>query len=108
MRGGALLATFGLGAALLIAEPAAGVAGFALLGAGVAVVVPSVFRAAGNAAASRRAPRWRRSRRSATAASSSGPPIIGAIASATSLPAALTLVLVATAIVAALAPRVGD
>jgi len=49
VRGGALLATAGLGAALLIAEPPAAIAGFALLGAGVAVIVPSVCRAAGTA-----------------------------------------------------------
>jgi predicted MFS family arabinose efflux permease len=106
VRGGALLATAGLGAALLIAEPAAGVAGFALLGAGVAVVVPSVFRAAGTT----RGVASGTALAAVTTAGYSGflvgPPIIGAIAGATSLPAALTLVLVCTATVAALAPRV--
>jgi MFS family permease len=107
VRGGALLATFGLAAALLIAEPAAGIAGFALLGAGVAVVVPSVFRAAGT----KRGVTPGTALAAVTTAGYSGflvgPPIIGAVAGATSLPAALTLVLVATAIVAILAPRVG-
>ena len=108
VRGGALLATAGLGAALLIAEPPAAIAGFALLGAGVAVIVPSVFRAAGTA----RGVTPGTALAAVTTAGYSGflvgPPIIGAIAGATSLPAALTLVLVATATVAALAPRVGD
>jgi predicted MFS family arabinose efflux permease len=106
VRAGALLATAGLGAALLIAEPAAAVAGFACLGVGVAVVVPTVFRAAGTghgvAAGTALAA-------VATAGYSGfliGPPVIGAIAAATSLPAALTLVLAATLLVAALAPRV--
>jgi hypothetical protein len=106
VRGGALVATIGLAAALLIAKPAAGVAGFACLGAGVAVVVPSVFRAAGSghgvAAATALA--------AVTTVGYSGflvgPPVIGAIAGVTSLPAALTLVLAATLLVAALAPRV--
>jgi hypothetical protein len=100
------VATIGLAAALLIAKPAAGVAGFACLGAGVAVVVPSVFRAAGSghgvAAATALA--------AVTTVGYSGflvgPPVIGAIAGVTSLPAALTLVLAATLLVAALAPRV--
>jgi MFS family permease len=108
VRWGALLATFGLGAALLIAQPAAGVAGFALLGAGVAIIVPSVFRAAG---ATRGVAAGTALAAVTTAGYSGflvGPPLIGALAGATSLPAALTLVLVATGIVAVLAPRVGD
>ena len=107
VRSGALLATAGLGVALLIAEPAAGIAGWACLGAGVAVVVPSVFRAAGHAQGV--APGTALAAVTTVGYSGFlvGPPIIGALAGATSLPAALTLVLVATAIVAALAPRVG-
>ena len=42
-----LLAGAGLAAALVIGHPAAGIVGFALLGAGVAPVVPVVFRAGG-------------------------------------------------------------
>jgi MFS family permease len=107
VRSGALLATAGLGVALLIAEPVAGIAGWACLGAGVAVVVPSVFRAAGHAHGV--APGTALAAVTTVGYSGFlvGPPIIGALAGATSLPAALTLVLVATAIVAALAPRVG-
>ena len=47
VRGGSLLAAAGLGTALLIHEPAAGIAGFALLGLGLAPVVPIAFSAAG-------------------------------------------------------------
>jgi predicted MFS family arabinose efflux permease len=106
VRGGALLATAGLGAALVIASPAAGVVGFACLGAGVAVVVPSVFRAAG--AGHGVAPGTALAAVTTTGYTGFlvGPPVIGAIAGATTLPAALTLVLAATLLVAALAPRV--
>jgi hypothetical protein len=43
-----LVAAGGFGLALLADRPPAGVAGFALLGAGLACVVPVVFSAAGN------------------------------------------------------------
>jgi MFS family permease len=48
VRGGSLLAAVGLGSALLIDEPAAGIVGFALLGLGLAPVVPIAFSAAGD------------------------------------------------------------
>jgi hypothetical protein len=107
VRGGGLLATAGLGAALLIAEPAAGIAGFACLGAGVAVVVPSVFRAAGTGHGVAAGTALAAVTTTGYMGFLVGPPVIGAIAGATSLPAALTLVLAATLLVAALAPRVG-
>ena len=106
VRGGALLATAGLGAALLIAAPVAGIAGFACLGAGVAVVVPSVFRAAGTGHGVAPGTALAAVTTTGYAGFLVGPPVIGAIAGATSLPAALTLVLAATLLVAALAPRV--
>ena len=108
VRGGALLATAGLAAALLIAAPAAGVAGFACLGAGVAVVVPSVFRAAGTGHGIAPGAALAAVTTTGYAGFLVGPPVIGAIAGATSLPAALTLVLAATLLVAALAPRVSS
>jgi MFS family permease len=106
VRGGALLATAGLGAALLIAAPAAGVAGFACLGAGVAVVVPTVFRAAGTGHGVAAGAALAAVTTTGYTGFLVGPPVIGAIAGVTSLPAALTLVLAATLLVAALAPRV--
>jgi MFS family permease len=48
VRGGSLVAAAGLGIALLVHEPAAGIAGFALLGLGLAPVVPIAFGAAGD------------------------------------------------------------
>ena len=106
VRGGALIATVGFGVALLIGAPAAGVAGFACLGAGVAVIVPTVFRAAGTGHGV--APGTALAAVTTTGYTGFlvGPPLIGAIAGATSLPAALTLVLLATVLVAALAGRV--
>lgn len=47
-RTGGLLAAGSLIVALLIGHPAAAIAGFAGMGAGLAVVVPTVFRAAGS------------------------------------------------------------
>jgi MFS family permease len=47
VRGGSLLAAVGMGLGLLIHEPVAGIAGFALLGLGLAAVVPIAFSAAG-------------------------------------------------------------
>ena len=48
VRGGSLIAAAGLAAGLLIHEPWAGIAGFALLGLGLAAVVPIAFSAAGD------------------------------------------------------------
>ncbi len=47
-RVGGLLAAGGLGTALLIGHPVAAIVGFAGMGAGLAAVVPTVFRAAGS------------------------------------------------------------
>lgn len=49
VRLGGLIGAAGFGAALLAGAPAAGIAGFACLGIGMASVVPIVFRAAGAA-----------------------------------------------------------
>jgi MFS family permease len=48
IRGGGLLAAGSLTAALLIGHPVAAIIGFAGMGAGLATVVPTVFRAAGS------------------------------------------------------------
>jgi fucose permease len=93
----ATIATIGLAAGLVLAQPIAALAGFACLGAGVAAVVPCVFTAAG------RLPGLNPG--TAVAAVSGfgwiglvcGPPLIGQIATATSLPVALGLLPVLTA-----------
>lgn len=46
-RGGALVAAAGLGAALVLASPAGSIAGFAVMGCGLAAVFPLALRAAG-------------------------------------------------------------
>jgi hypothetical protein len=98
-----LLASAGLGVALLIGHPAAAVAGFALLGAGVAPVVPVVFRAGGTT------PGVPSSQGIATVSwlgylgFLAGPPVIGLTAEAVGLPGALGIVCGMTAAVALLA-----
>ena len=92
----AAVATAGFGAALAIAEPAAAFAGFFCLGIGLALVVPTVFSAAGRlpglhpgtAVATVSAFGW--------AGFVTGPPLIGRLAGVTSLPAALALLPVLT------------
>jgi predicted MFS family arabinose efflux permease len=104
VRGAALLAATGLGAALLIGHPVAGLAGFALLGLGLSVTLPVILgeaahRAAGNGAS----PATTVARVSTIAYLGSflGPALIGTLATVTSLETALLLP-VASAAVAAL------
>jgi MFS family permease len=106
VRRGGLLSAAALGAALLIGRPAAAIAGFALLGFGIAAMVPVVFRAA--AEVDGVAPGV-----GIAAASTMGyfgflvaPPIIGGVAEVTSLPFALGLLVLFGLVMAALAPRV--
>src|SRR5215213_5164999 len=106
VRRGALLSAAALGAALLIGRPAAAIAGFALLGFGIAAMVPVVFRAAAEVEGV--APGV-----GIAAASTVGyfgflvaPPIIGGVAEVTSLPFALGLLVLLGLVMAALAPRV--
>jgi fucose permease len=106
LRGGGLLGATGLGMALVMATPWAALAGFLLLGAGLAAMVPTVFRGAG--AVEGLPPGV------ALAAVSTlgytgllaGPPVIGVVAELTSLPLALGLVCVCCAAVVVLAPSV--
>ncbi|NEE03896.1 MFS transporter [Phytoactinopolyspora halotolerans] len=109
-RASAATAAAGLGTALLINVPAAGFVGFALLGLGVSVTLPLLL-----GAASHRAANAGRSPASAVAqvsmvaylGSLSGPMLIGALATTTSLRTAL-MVPVAAAAVAAVAARIID
>jgi Na+/melibiose symporter-like transporter len=103
VRGGGLVAAAGLGAALLLAHPVAAFAGFACLGIGLAVVFPVALRSATQQPGLAPGP--------ALAAVSTmgylgflvGPPLIGGLASVTSLSAALTFVVALTLLQAALA-----
>ncbi len=101
----AVIASVGLGTGLLLDSVAAGIAGFATLGLGVAFVVPTAFSAAG------RVPGLNPGTAVATVASLGwagmvmGPPMIGQLASWTSLPLALGLLPLLTLAVAVAAAR---
>ncbi|WP_034591293.1 MFS transporter [Hamadaea tsunoensis] len=104
VRLSALLAAAGLGLALLIARPWAGVVGFGLLGLGLACIAPQVFSAAANRDSAQAG------RAIATVASMGyagfvvGPVVIGAAAQFAGLRAALVVPVVLTAFVAVAAP----
>jgi predicted MFS family arabinose efflux permease len=99
---GALIAAAGLGTALLLAAPAGAIAGFAVMGAGLAAVFPLALRAAGYDPAI--------SGPAVAAVSSvgytgllTGPPVIGLLAEGLGLTGALACVCALLAIAAALA-----
>ena len=100
LRGGAVLAAAGMALALAAAQPVLSIAGFALMGLGLAPVVPLLYTAASQAPGSTSA--------AAIAAASSigysgmliGPPLIGAIAHVSSLATAMWVVVGALALLA--------
>lgn len=100
-RAGGLLAAAGVAGALAMRQPAVVALGFACLGAGVAVVVPMAYRAAGVRAA---APGIAAVSTVGYGAFLVGPPLIGFLADATSLRAALSLVVLLCLAIAVLAP----
>jgi fucose permease len=106
LRWGSALAAVSLGSLLVVAHPVAALVGLVLVGIGVANGVPLLFSAAGAGGVETSGP-------SIAAVSSMGslgflvgPPFIGILADATSLPLALTTLVVATGVVAVLAGRV--
>jgi len=106
VRCSALIAAIGFGSALLWPGIASGLAGLMLLGLGFSTVIPLVIRATSQvptAVASR-------SLGAVTSAGSvgmvCGPPLIGLVAAAAPLPAALGLVVASAAVVAVAAPAV--
>ncbi len=107
VRISAALAALGLGAALLVAQPLAGLLGFACVGLGLANIVPILFTAAG------RTPGVASEVGIAAVASFGyfgfliGPPLIGFVAQATSLSWGLALVAFFIAIIALLARGAG-
>jgi MFS family permease len=102
----AAIATVGLGAALAIGNPIAGIIGFGLLGVGLASIIPMVFSAAGNqpglsagtAVATVSAVGW--------IGFMIGPPLIGQVAGHSSLSIALIVFPLLTGFVAIAAPRI--
>src|SRR5688500_4957732 len=89
-RGAGLLGAAGISATLLSGDPVVAALGFACLGAGLSTVIPTVFRAAGAAGSSAGAGIAAVSTVGYTAFLV-GPPAIGFLADATSLPLALSL-----------------
>ena len=101
VRGGSLIAAAGLGIALLVHEPAAGIAGFALLGLGLAPVVPIAFSAAGDLDPRATGRLVGRVATIGYVGSVAGPIMIGWLAEATSLRTSLGLVVVLAVVIAA-------
>ncbi len=100
VRGGSLIAATGLGLALLVHEPAAAIAGFALLGLGLAPVVPIAFSAAGELDPRATGRMVGRVATLGYVGSVAGPIMIGWLAEATSLRTALGLVVVLALVIA--------
>jgi MFS family permease len=108
VRWGASLAALGLALGLAVPETAAAIAGFAILGAGLAPVVPTAFSAAGNM--------WSESGRSGLATvvtisylgSILGPALIGLVTSLVGLRAALAIPVLLALLAAALASQVAS
>jgi MFS family permease len=104
-RAGTLIAGIGFGGTLLARVPAAGLAGLALLGAGISYTFPLIVRAAGHQRGTTAGLAVARVSTIGYLGSFTGPALIGALAAAAGLPAALALpALLATA--AALGARV--
>jgi len=100
LRGSSAVAALGLGLALLVGRPAIGIVGCALVGVGIANIIPILFSAAA------RVPGVPPGRALAAVASTgylgflAGPPLIGVVAEAAGLATGLGLVSAACAIIA--------
>ena len=103
-----LVAGAGIGGALLLAMPGAAIVGFGLLGAGLSVVVPIVFRSAASVPGAAAGPSLAAVSTLGYLGFLAGPPIVGGLAEVTSLPAALSVVVVCAAATAALAGATRD
>lgn len=103
VRGAALVAAVGLGLALLMRHPVAGLVGFGLLGLGLSVTLPVILGVASHRAAENGQPPAATVARVSTVAylgSFTGPGLIGALATATGLGTALFLSVAAAAVAA--------
>ncbi|NYI03647.1 MFS transporter [Allostreptomyces psammosilenae] len=99
-----LVAAVGLGAALLVHHPVAGVVGFGCLGAGLSCIAPQVFSAAGNRDPARAGQAIARVASLSYLGFFVGPVVIGAVAELSGLPLALGIPAVLALFVAAAAP----
>jgi MFS family permease len=104
VRAAGTLAAAGVAVAVLAPAPPAAIAGWTLLGAGVALVAPAVLGAAPDAGDVPAPVAIAAVTTIGYLGSFTGPPAIGALAELTSVSAALVLALVAAAAIAALAP----
>jgi MFS family permease len=100
VRACGLLAAGGLGVALLVSHPVAGVIGFGCLGAGLSCVAPQVFSAAGHRNPQRPAQAIARVASIGWVGFFTGPVIIGGAAETVSLPVALALPVLLALVVA--------
>ena len=107
VRGGSLIAAAGLGLGLLLHQPAAGILGFALLGLGLAPVVPIAFSAAGDLDPRATGRLVGRVATLGYVGSVAGPIMIGWLAEATSLRTSLGLVVLLALVIAASASTCG-
>jgi predicted MFS family arabinose efflux permease len=103
VRGSGVLAAAGLAVALLIGVPVAGVLGFGCLGAGLSVIVPQVFSAAGSRDPARAGEAIARVASLGFLGFIVGPILIGGAAELVGLPAALAIPVVLVLAVAAAA-----
>jgi MFS family permease len=106
-QGGSALAGVALGAMLLAAEPAPAIAGFFLVGVGVANGVPLVFSAAGHAPGKESGPNIAAVSSMGSIGFLAGPPFIGFLAEATSLPLALSTLCLGLVAVTIAGRRIG-
>jgi MFS family permease len=105
-RVGGLAAAAGLGFGLVVPAPAASIAGFTLLGAGLAPVVPLVFSKGGNVGGGAPALGWVVT--ISYVGGMLGPAVIGLAAGAVGLRLALGVVILLALVIAALARWVGE
>jgi fucose permease len=105
LRAGALLTGVPLGAMLLIGHPAAALVGLFLVGLGVANGVPLMFSAAGRQPDTPPGPGIAAVSSMGSLGFLAGPPVIGFLADAISLPWALASLIAGAAVVFALARR---
>ena len=98
-----LVAGAGIGGALLLAMPGAAIVGFGLLGAGLSVVVPIVFRSAASVPGAAAGPSLAAVSTLGYLGFLAGPPLVGGLAELTSLPVALSLVVLCAGSTTALA-----
>jgi fucose permease len=107
VRAGGLVAAAALAVGLLVPQPAVAIAGFTVLGAGLAPVVPTVFSAAGNLGHGSGATALGWVVTISYLGGILGPGMIGFISGSLGLRAALSLPVVLASVIVALAGRVG-